>query len=148
MYPRIRGLREDKDWNQGKMRKNWACHKQDTPSTKTGENDVPSNILIKLSRIQETSVNYLLGLTDEHRPYGKKNHVRNFHVEEQIQIGYRLLYYESISEIHKDMLKEIHIYSTDVLKLQLQQFSAILFPWWFICVEKSGRIEKELKKCF
>ncbi len=38
----------------------------------TGENDIPTSILIKLSEIYDTSSDYLLGLTDISKPYPRK----------------------------------------------------------------------------
>lgn len=35
----------------------------------TGENDVPTAILIRLSQFYHTSVDYLLGLTNDPAPY-------------------------------------------------------------------------------
>jgi len=35
----------------------------------TGENDIPTAVLIALARLHHTSTDYLLGLTDELRPY-------------------------------------------------------------------------------
>ena len=37
----------------------------------TGENDVPTEILIKLARFYDTSVDYLLGETNERKRYPK-----------------------------------------------------------------------------
>ena len=34
-----------------------------------GFRDVPTDVLIALARLYETSVDYLLGLTDESKPY-------------------------------------------------------------------------------
>lgn len=41
----------------------------------TGENDVPTQVLLKLADYYQTSVDYLLGRTDCREPYpsGKKN---------------------------------------------------------------------------
>lgn len=39
----------------------------------TGENDIPTNILIKLSLFYNTSTDYLLGLTDNKTPYPRTN---------------------------------------------------------------------------
>jgi transcriptional regulator with XRE-family HTH domain len=36
-----------------------------------GENDIPTDILIRLADFYETSVDYLLGRTDEIKPYPK-----------------------------------------------------------------------------
>ena len=38
----------------------------------TGENDIPTNILKKLAVFHDTSIDYLLGLTDEPVPYPRK----------------------------------------------------------------------------
>ena len=38
----------------------------------TGENDIPTIILIKLAKYYNTSIDYLLGITDDPKPY-KKN---------------------------------------------------------------------------
>ena len=35
----------------------------------TGENDIPTRILIELAKFYGTSVDYLLGVTDEIKPY-------------------------------------------------------------------------------
>ncbi len=42
----------------------------------TGENDVPSKILIQLANYYNTSVDYLLGITDEKKPY-KRTETKN-----------------------------------------------------------------------
>jgi transcriptional regulator with XRE-family HTH domain len=38
----------------------------------TGENDIPTSILIKLAGYYQTSVDYILGLTDIKEPYKRK----------------------------------------------------------------------------
>lgn len=37
----------------------------------TGENDIPTQILIRLARFYDTSIDYLLGETNERRRYPK-----------------------------------------------------------------------------
>lgn len=69
MYPRIRNLREDKDISQSKLAQILGMSQTGYSKYETGENDVPTNILIKLARYHETSVDYLLGLTDQKAPY-------------------------------------------------------------------------------
>lgn len=69
MYPRIRNLREDKDLSQTKLAELIGMSQTGYSKYETGENDIPTNILIKLAQIHETSVDYLLGLTDEKKPY-------------------------------------------------------------------------------
>ncbi len=72
MYPRIRDLREDKDINQTQVAKVLGMSQTGYSKYETGENDIPTTILIKLAEFYGTSVDYLLGLTDESSPYGKK----------------------------------------------------------------------------
>lgn len=72
MYPRIRDLREDKDLTQTKLAKLIGMSQTGYSKYETGENDIPTNILIKLAKLHETSVDYLLGLTDERKPYSSR----------------------------------------------------------------------------
>lgn len=69
MYPRIRDLREDKDISQTKLAHFLGMSQTGYSKYETGENDVPSSILIKLARYHETSVDYILGLTNQKKPY-------------------------------------------------------------------------------
>ena len=73
MYPRIRNLREDHDMNQTQVAKILGMSQTGYSKYETGENDIPTEVLIKLSRFYKTSVDYLLGLTDEEKPYPSKN---------------------------------------------------------------------------
>lgn len=72
MYPRIRDLREDTDMNQTEFAKLLGMSQTGYSKYERGENDVPTEVLIKLAEIHKTSVDYLLGLTDVKRPYPKK----------------------------------------------------------------------------
>ena len=69
MYPRIRDLREDKDISQAKLAQILGMSQTGYSKYETGENDVPTNILIKLACYHETSVDYILGLTNQKKPY-------------------------------------------------------------------------------
>lgn len=71
MYPRIRDLREDKDMSQKELAKTIGMSQTGYSKYETGENDIPTNILIKLAEFYNTSVDYLLGLTDISKPYDK-----------------------------------------------------------------------------
>ena len=64
MYRRIRELREDHDWSQTKLAGMLGMSQTGYSKYETGENDVPTAILIKLSRLYGTSIDYLLGESD------------------------------------------------------------------------------------
>ena len=64
MYPRIRDLREDNDLNQTQVARMLGMSQTGYSKYETGENDIPTAILIKLARFYNTSVDYLLGETD------------------------------------------------------------------------------------
>lgn len=66
---RIRDLREDRDLTQ-KQLADYLHIRQNTYSQyETGQRQLPLDMLIALARYYETSADYLLGLTDEPRPY-------------------------------------------------------------------------------
>ena len=63
-YVRIRNLREDCDMTQTQLAKILGMSQTGYSKYETGENDIPTEILIKLSRFYNTSIDYLLGETD------------------------------------------------------------------------------------
>ena len=72
MYHRIRDLREDNDMTQTQIAKMLEMSQTGYSKYETGENDIPTAILIKLARFYNTSVDYLLGETFERRRYPEK----------------------------------------------------------------------------
>ena len=72
MYKRIRDLREDRDLTQTKVAKMLGMSQTGYSKYETGENDVPTAILIKLAAFYDTSVDYILEQTDERKRYPKK----------------------------------------------------------------------------
>ncbi len=72
MYRRIRDLREDKDLKQRQLAEILGCSQRTYSDYETGNINLPPDILIELSRFYGTSVDYLLELTDEKRPYPRK----------------------------------------------------------------------------
>lgn len=64
-YRRIRDLREDRDINQTEIARMLGMSQTGYSKYETGENDIPTTILIKLSRFYGTSIDYLLGETDD-----------------------------------------------------------------------------------
>ncbi len=69
MYKRIRDLREDNDKNQTEIAKMLGMSQTGYSKYETGENDVPTQVLIKLARYYNTSVDYILGETDITKRY-------------------------------------------------------------------------------
>lgn len=69
MYQRIRELREDKDYNQTTIAKYLNMSQTGYSKYETGENDIPTRVLIELSKLYHVSIDYLLGITDEMKPY-------------------------------------------------------------------------------
>ena len=72
MYLRIRELREDKNMTQIEMAKLLHCSQRVYSDYECGKVDVPLSILICLADIHLTSVDYLLGLTDQKIPHPRK----------------------------------------------------------------------------
>lgn len=71
MYRRIRDLREDADLLQRDIAVQLNCSQVCYSNYETGKRDIPTEVLIKLSEIYNTSIDYLLGITDERTPYPK-----------------------------------------------------------------------------
>lgn len=69
MFQRIRNLREDQDKSQTELAALLGMSQTGYSKYETGENDIPTAVLMKLAKIYETSVDYILGLTDERSPY-------------------------------------------------------------------------------
>jgi len=69
---RLRDLREDKDLLQKDIAKEIGISQRGYSHYETGENNIPNNILIKLAYFYNTSIDYILGITNEKKPYSKK----------------------------------------------------------------------------
>ena len=69
MYHRIRDLREDADLRQQDLAGYLQCTQVSYSHYELGKRDIPTDVLIRLARFYKTSTDYLLGLTDERRPY-------------------------------------------------------------------------------
>ena len=72
MYRRIRDLREDRDLLQTDLARYLNCSQVCYSNYEYGKRDIPTEVLVLLSRYYNTSVDYLLDLTDEERPYPRK----------------------------------------------------------------------------
>ena len=68
-YKRLRDMREDRDMNQTEVAKIIGMSQTGYSKYETGENDIPTAVLIKLARFYNTSIDYLLGETDDAKRY-------------------------------------------------------------------------------
>ena len=69
MYRRIRDLREDRDLTQKNLSAFLNCSQQVYSNYELGQRDIPTDILIKLSKFYNVSVDYILGITDNPKRY-------------------------------------------------------------------------------
>lgn len=69
---RIKDLREDKDMTQAEVSKLLNISQTNYSKYELGKINIPIETLKKLSIIFNTSIDYLLGMTDEVKPYPKK----------------------------------------------------------------------------
>ena len=68
MYRRIRDLREDRDLTQKEIAQMLGMSQTGYSKYETGENDIPTVVLMKLADFYQTSTDYILGLTDNKNP--------------------------------------------------------------------------------
>lgn len=65
MYRRIRDLREDRDLTQRQIAEMLGMSQTGYSKYETGENDIPTHVLIKLADFYGTSTDYILGRTEQ-----------------------------------------------------------------------------------
>ena len=66
---RIRDLREDGDLTQKEIADFLHIRQNTYSQYETGQRQIPLDVLIALARYYGTSTDYILGLTDERKPY-------------------------------------------------------------------------------
>ena len=75
IYSRIRDLREDKDYTQAFVGSAINVPQRTYAYYESGGRCVPPNVLIALALFHETSIDYLVGLTDDPKPYRRRKGV-------------------------------------------------------------------------
>lgn len=65
MYERIRNLREDNDLTQKQLAKILNCSQQVYSNYELGQRDIPTDVLIKISKFYNVSTDYILDLSDK-----------------------------------------------------------------------------------
>jgi len=69
---RLKDLREDKDLYQKDIAKILNMSQTGYSQYETETNDIPTAILKTLATYYNTSIDYILGLTNERKPYPRK----------------------------------------------------------------------------
>lgn len=69
MYERIRNMREDKDLTQAQMATYLNIHQTTYSDYEIGNLNIPVAVLSRIADLFETSIDYLVGRTNEMRPY-------------------------------------------------------------------------------
>lgn len=69
---RLRDLREDRDLTQSQIATFLNCSQNTYHQYECGKRQIPLSLLTKLAIYYNTSVDYILGLTDEPHPYKRK----------------------------------------------------------------------------
>lgn len=64
MFKRIRELREDNDFTQKQVAKELNCSQQVYSNYELGQRDIPTDILIKLTKIYNVSADYILEISN------------------------------------------------------------------------------------
>ena len=70
-YPRLRDLREDNDFSQQYVAEYLGMQQPQYSRYERGLRDIPTDVLIRLAKLYKTSADYILGLTNEIKPYSK-----------------------------------------------------------------------------
>ena len=68
-HDRIKNLREDKDLTQKEVGRILNMSQTGYNQYEIGRNDIPTKVLIDLANFYNTSTDYILGLTNEIKPY-------------------------------------------------------------------------------
>lgn len=70
---KLRQLREDNNMSQAEMSKLLGCSQQTYSRYESHTTEIPLESLIFLADYYDTSVDYLLGITNHNEPYPRKN---------------------------------------------------------------------------
>ena len=72
IYQRIKDLREDKDWTQREMAEMVHISRSSYSAYENGTTAFPIEVLKSLAVLYGTSIDYLLEMTDNPKPYERK----------------------------------------------------------------------------
>lgn len=69
---RLKNLREDNDYTQEEIAKILNCKQNTYQQYESEKRQIPIEALKKLAVIYKTSIDYIVELTDENKPYPRK----------------------------------------------------------------------------
>lgn len=67
-YPRLRDLREDNDMTQEQLVQLLNMHKTTYTNYEQGKREPPFELIVKLAKLYNVSIDYIAGLTDVPKP--------------------------------------------------------------------------------
>lgn len=73
LHLKLRELREKSEMSQAEMAKLLGCSQQTYSRYESHTTEIPLESLIFLADYYDTSVDYLLGITNHNEPYPRKN---------------------------------------------------------------------------
>lgn len=73
MYRRLRDLREDHDYTQDQLVQILEMHKTTYTNYEQGKREIPFNLVIRLAKLYNVSIDFIAELTDDPRPLNGKN---------------------------------------------------------------------------
>lgn len=68
-YPRLKDLRDDRDLKQKEIAAILKIDQRVYSNYETGKREIPTRFVIILAKFYNTSTDYILGLTDNYKPY-------------------------------------------------------------------------------
>ena len=69
LFKRVRDLREDNDYTQKQIAEILKIHQTTYSDYEIGNLNIPVDVLIELAKLYNTSIDYLLGETDNPKRY-------------------------------------------------------------------------------
>ncbi len=66
---RLKDIREDRDITQKRLAEQLHIRQNTYSQYETGQRQLPIDMLIRIAKLFNTSTDYILGLTDEAKPY-------------------------------------------------------------------------------
>lgn len=72
-FQRLEDLRIDNDKTQAEIAQYLGCQREVYRRYEKGTRQIPVDMLIQLSKLYNVSIDYLVGLTNEKKPYPRSN---------------------------------------------------------------------------